>query len=269
MLKSFLQVPWVYWRIWSIMVFVVTLALGSWPRQGVARLRAKRKTWEPHHMLLGVQKVWGNEPSHSQVNSHVGSWSPKWSPKSLECDCRGQNPSPWKIIYIIGKLLKRKCIKWACIIHLVIWNTSYGQKKGRESNWQFDSWPLKVRNRPNFLACRQRATYRWKDFEKGYNFALDLIAIGGLHAKLCTPKVMKVPIVRISGLPLGSLGTKNHLDVAPVERCKIYYKGESGGFPQVLAVLSLVCMSCPWLVLAPKVLQLCPNHFVLVLCKSM
>jgi hypothetical protein len=23
-----------------------------------------------HHMLLGVQRVWGNEPSHSQVNSH-------------------------------------------------------------------------------------------------------------------------------------------------------------------------------------------------------
>jgi hypothetical protein len=25
-------------------------------------------------MLPGVQRVWGNEPSHSQVNSHVGSW---------------------------------------------------------------------------------------------------------------------------------------------------------------------------------------------------
>jgi hypothetical protein len=134
MLKSFLQVPWVYWRIWSIMVFVVTLALGSWPRQGVARLRAKRKTWEPHHMLLGVQKVWGNEPSHSQVNSHVGSWSPKWSPKSLERDCMGLNPFPWRVIYIIGKLLKCRCLKWARIAHLDIWNTSYGQKKSWESN---------------------------------------------------------------------------------------------------------------------------------------
>jgi len=27
--------------------------------------------------------------------------------------------------------------------------TRYGKKKGRESNWQFDSQPLKVRNRPN------------------------------------------------------------------------------------------------------------------------
>jgi hypothetical protein len=31
---------------------------------------------------------------------------------------------------------------------------------------------------------------------------------------------------------------------------------------------SLVCPSCPWLVLAPKVLQLCINHFVLVSCRS-
>jgi hypothetical protein len=31
-------------------------------------------------------------------------------------------------------------------------------------------------------------------------------------------------------------GEKSHLDVIPVERCKVYYKGEGGGFPQVWAV---------------------------------
>ncbi len=62
---------------------------------------------------------------------------------------------------------------------------------------------------------------------------------------------------------------KNHLNVAPVERCKVYYKGEGGGFPQVRAVVSLVSPSCPWLVLAPKMLQLCTNHLVLVLCRSL
>jgi hypothetical protein len=34
-------------------------------------------------------------------------------------------------------------------------------------------------------------------------------------------------------------------------------------------MVSLVCLSCSWLVLAPKVFQLCTNHFVLVLCSSM
>ncbi len=81
-------------------------------------------------------------------------------------------------------------------------------------------------------------------------------------------KVAKVPTVGISRLPLGS-GTKSHLNVAPVERRRVYYKGGGGGFPQVRAVVSFVCSNCPWLVLTPKVFQLCTNHFVLVLCRSM
>jgi hypothetical protein len=163
--------------------------------------------------------------------------------------------------------LKHRCPKWACIIHLDICNTSYGQKKGWESNCQFDSRSLKVGNRHDFLACKWRATYRWKVLDKGYNFSLDLIVIEALHKKLCTLKVAGVLADGISGLPLGSPGTKSHLDVAPVERCKVYYKGEGGGFPQVRAVVSLVCPGGPWFVLAPKVLQLCTNHFVLVLCR--
>jgi hypothetical protein len=59
------------------------------------------------------------------------------------------------------------------------------------------------------------------------------------------------------------------LDVNPVERSRVYYKGEGGGFPQVRAVVSLVCPCCPWLVLAPKVLQLCTNHLVWVVCRPM
>jgi hypothetical protein len=66
----------------------------------------------------------------------------------------------------------------------------------------------------------------------------------------------------------GVPGQKNHLDVAPVERRKVYYKGEGGGFPQVRAVVSLVCPGCPWFILAPKMFQLCTNHLVLVLCRS-
>jgi hypothetical protein len=60
------------------------------------------------------------------------------------------------------------------------------------------------------------------------------------------------------GLPFGSLGTKSHVNVAPMESYKIYYKGEGGGFPQVRAVMNIVSPSCSLLVLAPKVLQ--PMH---------
>jgi hypothetical protein len=103
------------------MVIVATLALGSRPKQGLTRLWAKREAKESHHMLPGVQKVqrmWENEPSHSQVNSHCGSCSPKWISKSSKCDRRGQNPSVRKVLYIIGKLLKCRCLKWACMTHL-------------------------------------------------------------------------------------------------------------------------------------------------------
>jgi hypothetical protein len=49
--------------------------------------------------------------------------------------------------------------------------------------------------------------------------------------KLCVLKGARILVVGISGLPLGSPGTKSHLDVAPVESCKVYYMGEGGGFP--------------------------------------
>ncbi len=80
----------------------------------------------------------------------------QWTPKFLENNCTSQNSMDWGIPYIIWKLLELTCLKWAFITHLDIWNTSYGQKKGRESNWQFDSWPLKVK-KPRFpwfqVAC--------------------------------------------------------------------------------------------------------------------
>jgi len=86
----------------------------------------------------------------------------------------------------------------------------------------------------------------------------------------------KVMAPQSRGSPnLGDFGTptwesrdkKIHLVVGPLERCRVYYKGEGGGFPQVQAVVSLVCLCCSWFVLAPKVLQLRTNHLVWVLCR--
>jgi hypothetical protein len=84
-----------------------------------------------------------------------------------------------------------------------------------------DSQTLKVKNRPNFLAWRWRAKYYWKDLDKGYNFALDLTSIRGLHTKLWVPKVARIRAVGIPGFSLGSPRTKCHLDVGLVERHRI------------------------------------------------
>jgi hypothetical protein len=116
----------------------------------------------------------------------MGTWESIGTPKTSEFDCRGQNTSHCGVLHITGKLLKRRCRKWARMNHLDIYSTSYAKKKGRESNWQFDSRPLKVRNRPDPSACRWSATHRWKPLDDSYKFALDLILIGGLSAFLST-----------------------------------------------------------------------------------
>jgi hypothetical protein len=120
-----------------------------------------------------------------------------------------------------------------------------GQKKGRELNWQCDVWPLKVENRPDFLTCRWRATYRWKAFNEGYNLAWNLKLIGGLHAKLCAPKV-GTPTT-LGAHNFGNLGTHiwESRDKMPFGcwshgQHKVYYKGEGGDFPQVRAIVNLV-----------------------------
>jgi hypothetical protein len=156
----------------------------------------------------------------------------RWTPKTSESDCRGQTSMDCGVLYINGKLLKRRCVKWARIAHSDICNISYGQKKGRESNCQFDSRPLKVGNRPFPDVRFESATWRWKALDESYNFALDHIAIGGLLAKLWGSKVPRVPFGVISGLPLGSPGKNSRLDVASVESCRVYYKGEVVGFPK-------------------------------------
>ncbi len=44
---------------------------------------------------------------------------------------------------------------------------------------------------------------------------------------------------------MGIPGQKGDLDVGLVERHKVYYKGEGGGFSQVWVVVNLVSLSLP------------------------
>jgi hypothetical protein len=69
---------------------VATLALGLWPRQ------------------KGLQ---GCGPRDG---------SPGGLSKISESNFRGQNSMACGVLYIIGKILKRRCLKWARIAHLNI-----------------------------------------------------------------------------------------------------------------------------------------------------
>jgi len=82
--------------------------------------------------------------------------------ENSEDDLRGQISLPWCVPYINEKVLKRRCPKWTCMGHLDICSPSYGQKKGQESNYQFDSRPLKVKNRPLPDVASKSVTRRWK-----------------------------------------------------------------------------------------------------------
>ncbi len=56
------------------------------------------------------------------------------TPECLKLDSKGKNTSHWGVLGVIGKVFKRKYLKWPRIGHLDICSPSYGQKKGRESN---------------------------------------------------------------------------------------------------------------------------------------
>jgi hypothetical protein len=115
--------------------------------------------------------------------------------------------------------------------------------------------------------CKWHATYHWKAFNKGYNFALDLTSIEGLHTKLWASKIAGVLILGISGLPLGNCGTKWHLGASPVARHREYYKEEGGGFPKSRLWWVLWVRAYPWLVVHQKCSNYALTNLLFGLCK--
>ncbi len=127
------------------------------------------------------------------------------TPECLELNSKGQNTSHWSVLGVIGKVLKRRYRKCPRIDNSHICSPSYGQKKGRELNCQFDSRPLKVENRGLPDIRFGSAIRRWKDLDEGYNFGSDLVAIQLGSRKLWRFKVPGVPSGQnrdsISGVP--------------------------------------------------------------------
>jgi hypothetical protein len=99
------------------------------------------------------ERVWGWN-SHSR-NGDLGVFRDS---QKFTVRLQRSKTSHWGVLYIIEKLLKCRCPKWDRMTHLDIYNTSYGQKKGRESNWQFDFQPWEVGG---------GATCHWKALDEG------------------------------------------------------------------------------------------------------
>jgi len=110
-------------------------------------MKYSKRSYVRNAMNIVATPLWpsvGVKPNTSKV----GNFESSGTPECLGFDNKAQNTSHWCVLGVIGKVLKRGYRKWPRIDHLDICRPSYGLKKGRESNWQFDSQPLKVRNRP-------------------------------------------------------------------------------------------------------------------------
>jgi len=207
-------------------------------------------TWS--YWISAATPLWGKCEDETCTPKSENLESPG-TPAISELGCKDQNTSSWDVFYAVRKALKCRCRKWPRMSHSDIYNMNYGRKKGRKSNWQFDSRPQKIKNRPDLGVRKWSATHRWKSLEESYKFALDLIPIRGLSWELWAPKISGVQTETVSGLLLGSPENKSHLDAGAAEQCKEYYMGEGSGFPRVRAVVSQVSLCCRWLVQTPRV----------------
>jgi hypothetical protein len=178
-------------------------------------------------------------------------WESFGTPECSELDSKDQNTSSWGVLGVIGKVLKCRCPKWPRIGHLDICSPSYGQKKGQESNWKFDSRPLKVENRPVPDMRSGSATWRWKALFEGYKIGSDLVAIRGRGEGLWLSKVPGVQPGHVRD-NFGSPGNLCHLDVAPTGRRRVYYREYGGGILPSPGRGESCVSKCPWLVPTPK-----------------
>jgi hypothetical protein len=180
-----------------------------------------RNPWIMSQPYFG--QVWGWSPTLGKSEDLESSGTPECS----ELNSKAQNTSHWGVLGVIEKVLKRRYRKWPCIGHLNICSPSYGQKKGRESNWQFDSRPLKVRNRPLPDLRIESAICRWKDLDEGYKFGSNLVVIRLCSRELWAPKVPGLHPGQFRdsfGTPTRESREKWHLGVGAAESHKVYYR---------------------------------------------
>jgi hypothetical protein len=145
---------------------------------------------------------------------------------------------------------------------LDICNMGCGRKKGRESNWQFDSRPLKVENWPNPGACRWNATHLWKALEESYKFVSDLISIGGQNWEYELPKSRESKPGQFRDSILGVPGQKAIRMRVPWANAKNTIWGKVVASPESRSWWVKWIQGCPWLVPTLRGCRMSSNHFV-------
>jgi hypothetical protein len=177
----------------------------------------------------------------------MGTWESSGTPESLEFDWKGQNSPPWKVLYIIRKLLKCRCPKMGSHdpfghlqhklwpkerlgVKLAVWLPTM---ENQESTW----FPCVQVACDMSLESSQRGIELWFRPRPDRRSAPEVIVLQSCG----TPSFgdFRTPI----WMPLP------HSDAKYTIWGKVVASPESGMW-WVLWV-----QNCPWLVLTPKVLQ--------------
>ncbi len=201
--------------------------------------------------------MWGNELSHSKVSSHFGNWNPNGL-LNLQRAISGVKTNLIEEFFIPQKSFWNiDVLKWVRMTHLGTQNISYGQKKGQESSCQFDSRPLKVRNLHDLLTfmclCHIMLERSW--------WRLQLFFRPHLNQRF-SQKIMGLQSCKIphfKNFETLNLGAPKQNDIwvqAPWSSTENTIRGKAMASLKSSLWWVLKVRVCPWLIRAPKVLQL-------------
>jgi hypothetical protein len=129
----------------------------------------------------------------------------------------------------------------------------YGQKKGQESV-KLPIWLPTTKNQksPWFLYVQVACHIPLESSPQGLQLWFRIILIKGVHTILWVSKVAKVPILRISGLPLG-VPRQNDIWVPVLwPGLKYTMKGKVVASPKSRPWWVLWVHVCSWFICAPK-----------------
>jgi hypothetical protein len=152
------------------------------------------------------------------------------------------------VFYIIGNFLKRRCLKWAHITHLESEAQIMAKRRAGSQNGNLTPDHKKSGIDPICLAAGGVPHTIGKLLTRATTLLQTTLRSEVFLQSYGAPKSRESHLVRFRDSHLRVLGEKNHLYVASMASHRVYYKGEGGGFPQVRAMVRLVCRCCSWLI---------------------
>jgi hypothetical protein len=161
--------------------------------------------------------------------SKVGDLESSKTPECLEFNRKAQNTSHWGVLGVIGKVLKRRYRKWPRIGHLDICSPGYGQKKGRESNYQLPTTKSResTSSRPPNWECNTSLERSRQGLQVWFRPCCDQTLQSGVMSSQSPGTPPETLSRQISGLQPRSPGSprkKWHSGVGAAECHRVYYR---------------------------------------------